>query len=142
MKKNIFILAASVILATSCATTSKSESSTNDLNGEWTGDKIKGTTINKNAGDEIPYLGFDVKQKGIHGCTGCNYLTGSFEVKPNNTIDLSHVGSTRKLCADMTNERLVLNALSSVNSFKADKKGHLFLTDKNGKTVMELNKKK
>lgn len=140
MKKNIFIIAMAALLTTACSTTNK-VASTADLNGEWTVEKVNGTAIDKKAGDEIPFLGFDVDKMSIYGCAGCNRLTGSIEIQ-NDVLDLSKVGSTRMMCANMTNEQIVLGALGNVSSFKIDEKGNLLLTNKQGKTVMELAKKK
>ena len=57
MKKNIFIIAMAAVMASACSS-SKQVASSADLNGEWTIEKVNGTAINKNAGDEIPFLGF------------------------------------------------------------------------------------
>lgn len=140
MKKNLFIIGTAAIMATACSTANKI-GSTADLNGEWTVEKVNGTAIDKTAGDEIPFIGFDVNKKSIYGNTGCNRLTGTFDATADG-LDLSKIGSTRMMCANMTNEQLVLGALANVNSFKTDKKGNLLLTDKQGKTVIELEKKK
>lgn len=140
MKKNIFIIGMAALLSTACSTTNK-VASTTDLNGEWTVEKVNGTAIDKKAGDEIPFLGFDVDKKSIYGCTGCNRLTGSIEIN-NENLDLSKVGSTRMMCANMTNEQIVLGALDKVKSFKINEQGNLLLTNKQGKTIIELQKKK
>ena len=135
MKKNIFIIAMAAVMASACS------SSTADLNGEWTIEKVNGTAIHKNAGDEIPFLGFEVDKKNVYGCTGCNNLTGTMEIK-DNKLDLSKMGCTQMLCADMTNEQIVLGALEKVNSFSINENGNLILSNKQGKAVIELAKKK
>lgn len=140
MKKNIFIIAMATVMASACSS-SKQVASSADLNGEWTIEKVNGTAINKNAGDEIPFLGFEVDKKNVYGCTGCNNLTGTMEIK-DNKLDLSKMGCTQMLCADMTNEQIVLGALEKVNSFSINENGNLILTNKQGKAVIELAKKK
>ena len=77
----------------------------------------------------------------MYGCTGCNNLTGTMEIK-DNKLDLSKMGCTQMLCADMTNEQIVLGALEKVNSFSIDENGNLILSNKQGKAVIELAKKK
>ena len=42
----------------------------------------------------------------------------------------------------MTNEQIVLGALEKVNSFSIDENGNLILSNKQGKAVIELAKKK
>ena len=140
MKKNIFIIAMAAVMASACSS-SKQVASSADLNGEWTIEKVNGTAINKSVGDEIPFLGFDVDKKNVYGCTGCNNLTGTMEIK-DNKLDLSKMGCTQMLCADMTNEQIVLGALEKVNSFSIDENGNLILSNKQGKAVIELAKKK
>lgn len=125
-------------MTASCTTTKTTAVS--DINGEWTIEKINGNTINKESAEKEVFLGFDSAKKSIYGCTGCNRLTGVFDVDKNG-LDLSKVGSTRMMCHDMTTETLVLGALQQVKSFKTDKKGTLMLTDEAGKTVIELKRK-
>ena len=60
----------------------------------------------------------------------------------NGKINLDNMGSTRMMCADMTNERKVLEALGKVKGYEIDAKGNLLLTNAQGKEVMLLVKKK
>ena len=46
------------------------------------------------------------------------------------------------MCADMTNERKVLEALGKVKGYEIDAKGNLLLTNAQGKEVILLVKKK
>lgn len=138
MKKNLIIFGMAALIAASCTTTKKV--SVTDINGEWTVEKINGTALNKETAENEVFLGFDTTKNAIYGCTGCNRLTGTFNVI-DNSIDLSKVGSTRMMCHDMTTETLMLQALQQVKTFKTDKNTKLMLTDQNGKTVIELKKK-
>ena len=126
-------------LLASCSTSQKATSLT-ALNGEWNIEKIEGKAIDKSLSENEAFLGFDTAKKSVYGCTGCNRLTGTFNVI-DNSIDLSKVGSTRMMCHDMTTETLMLQALQQVKTFKTDKNTKLMLTDQNGKTVIELKKK-
>ena len=56
-------------LMTSCSSTQKM-ASVADLSGEWTIERINGSAIDKKAGDEIPFLGFDTNDKRVYGNTG------------------------------------------------------------------------
>ena len=77
----------------------------------------------------------------IYGNTGCNSLTGELKAD-NGKINLDNMGSTRMMCADMTNERKVLEALGKVKGYEIDAKGNLLLTNAQGKEVILLVKKK
>ena len=110
------------------------------LNGEWSIENVKGEKV---TAEEIPFLGFDVKEQRIYGSTGCNLLTGSLPVDSlaQGVIDFSAMGSTRKMCHDMKAEQTILGALATVEGFSFDKEGNLVLTDGEGKNVMLLEKK-
>ena len=45
------------------------------------------------------------------------------------------------MCADMTNETKVLQALNEVEKYHIEKNGTLVLTDSKGKAVIELEKR-
>ena len=140
MNKNLFISMAAIALMTSCSSTQKM-ASVADLSGEWTIERINGSAIDKKAGDEIPFLGFDTKGKRVYGNTRCNSLTGLLKTK-NNKIDLSDMGCTLMMCADMTNEQKVLKALDKVKRFDVNNDGELVLTDNANSEIFLLKKKK
>lgn len=111
------------------------------LGGEWTIEKIEGNAIDKAAGDEIPFIGFDEREKRVYGSTGCNSLTGALKAD-NGRIDFGALGCTRMMCADMTNERKVLDALQKVKKYQISEAGNLELTTSAGTVVIELAPKK
>ena len=139
MKKILMMAATTAALMTACCSTK--QVSTSALKGEWTIETIQGTPIDKNAGEQIPFLGFDVNGNKLYGCTGCNRLSGGLDVV-DGKFDWSKLACTRMMCADMTNETKVLQALSQVKWFKKGAKGTLELTDGKGKTIMTLAPKK
>lgn len=141
MNKNIFYAAMAATLLASCSTAEKTTSLA-ALNGEWNIEKIEGKSIDKSLNENEAFLGFDTAKKSVYGSTGCNRLTGSFDIDANNVLDLSKMGSTRMMCKDMTTETMVLEALQKVKTFKVDKKGNLLLTNEKGNAVIELAKKK
>lgn len=140
MKTTTFATLAVTALLTGCSS-SKTMTPSASLAGEWTIEKIDGNAIDKKAGDNIPFMGFDTSAKRIYGNTGCNSLTGELKAD-NGKIDLDNMGSTRMMCADMTNERKVLDALGKVKGYRIDAKGNLLLTNAQGKEVILLAKKK
>lgn len=140
MKKIIFSALAALALTASCSST-RQTASVSRIAGEWTIEKINGAAIDKTAGENIPFMGFDTQKKLIYGTTGCNRLTGALNAD-NGKIDLSKTGSTRMMCADMTNEEKVLGVLSKVKKYEINKKGNLILTDEAGNELIMLTKKK
>ena len=140
MKTITFATLVAAAMLTGCSS-SKTIAPLTSLAGEWTIEKIDGNAIDKKAGDEVPFMGFDTTAKRIYGNTGCNSLTGELKAD-NGKINLDNMGSTRMMCADMTNERKVLEALGKVNGYEIDAKGNLLLTNAQGKEVILLVKKK
>ncbi len=129
----------SVLLGTtflcSCGTQNKSVV---DLAGEWNIITVEGQKVSS---EEIPFLGFDVKENRMYGNAGCNNIMGSVALNSKKgSIELSNVGATRRMCPDMKLEDKVLNALEKVKSYKATKKG-VELTDAEGKVLFGLEKK-
>ena len=141
MNKNILYAAMAATLLASCSTAEKATSLA-ALNGEWNIERIEGKSIDKSLSENEAFLAFDTVKKSVYGSTGCNRLTGSFDVDANNFLDLSKMGSTRMMFKDMTTETMVLEALQKVKTFKVDKKGNLLLTNEKGNAVIELAKKK
>ncbi len=128
-------------LLTACGT-GKNASSLYSLNGEWNIVKVEGKSVKASDEGEKPFLGINIQDKTVYGFTGCNRLTGALGIdEKTKALDFGATGSTRMMCADMTNEQMVLEGLGKVKGFKAGKEGTLNLTDADGKTVMELKKK-
>ncbi|MDY3841563.1 MAG: META domain-containing protein [Prevotella sp.] len=139
MKKKMIVAAAVAALFTACASTQRA-TSPDALVGEWTIERIHGTAIDKKAGEQIPFLGFDRENKRIYGHSGCNRLSCGWDVQAG-TLDTKLMASTRMMCADMTNETKVLQALNEVEKYHIEKNGTLVLTDSKGKAVIELEKR-
>lgn len=140
MKITFFTALAALVFMTSCSST-QGVTSVSNIAGEWTIEQINGSAIDKKAGDSVPFLGFDVKDKRVYGNTGCNSLTGILKIDANN-IDFGNMGCTRMMCANMGNEQKVLNALNQVKKFNLNAHGNLVLTNNNGKEIILLVKKK
>lgn len=58
-----------------------------------------------------------LKGTQVNGNTGCNSFFGTFELKAENVIGFSKMGSTMMACKDMEIERLFLDALSNTNTY-------------------------
>ena len=133
MKKNL-ILAVALIVMAAC-----NEKKTMDvLSGEWNVVAIGEMAVSDEAG---AFMGFDMNEKVIYGSTGCNQLTGAMPETVNTDVPLfGALGSTRRMCPDMTVEDAMLPALGAVVDFKVEG-DKLFLLDVAGNAVMSLQKR-
>ncbi len=111
------------------------------LDGKWYAQVIDGQAVPQSE-SETPFIGFDAKKGSIYGFTGCNRLTGSFNLKDlqSGKADFSALGSTRMLCQDAKWERPFLDALAKTKQLRLAG-NYIFLNDENGKQLMKLSKK-
>lgn len=139
--KKLFIATAVAATLAGCAcqkTTMKDA-----MSHEWNIDKIDGQTL-ENKGEKAPFIAFDVENSRVYGNASCNSLTGGFKVEGDankGTIDLTPMGMTRMMCANMETEDKIVNALGRVKKYRFAKKS-LILTDSNDNAVMEMSIKK
>lgn len=111
-----------------------------NINGEWTVYAVRG---NKVEGEERPYITFDLRAKRFYGNNGCNVINGDISVGNDNSLSISNVISTMKMCQDAPYEYTINLAIDDVRSFRPRQEGSitfLDLIDKGGKTVMELRR--
>lgn len=138
MKKNKIIWAG--IVACGMSGCQSSQNLTTEMLGgsdgrEWQVVAMEGTSVSPSS--ETPFLGFDTKGK-LWGFTGCNRLTGQYELKRGGVIDMSKVGSTMMLCPEDKYEATFMTALRAVRKAGIQAKKSLTLMDEQGKTVIEL----
>ena len=92
-----------------------------------------------NATEETPFISFQTEETRFYGTTGCNSFFGEFNTSDNkNEISLTNVGSTKKLCEDMTVEDAIFSAFSQVTSVNYDN-DKMQLKNASGNVVMELS---
>lgn len=134
MKKNLVLAVVALIVMAAC-----NEKKTMDvLSGEWNVVAIGEMAVPDEAG---AFMGFDMNEKVIYGSTGCNQLTGAMPETVNTDVPLfGALGSTRRMCPDMTVEDAMLPALGTVVDFKVEG-DKLFLLDVAGNAVMSLQKR-
>lgn len=142
--KKMFVslcMASALTGLSSCGST-KNAATLSSIDGEWNIIEINGTVVVPAPGQEFPFIGFDTKNGTVYGNSGCNRMTGSFDVnaKPG-TISLGAMGSTRMACPDMTVEQNVLKALNAVRSFGKLAGGGIGFYDADNNPVMVLVKK-
>lgn len=134
------MLAAGLLLSVCACNTNKNATPGGDLTGEWIIREVNGKEIKAKSADETPYLGFSTTDNRIYGNTGCNLLTGSFKANPKsaNKLDLSKVGSTRMMCADMQTEQTILSALDKVTNYATATGDELWLLNAQHKVTVRL----
>lgn len=131
---NLFVALMAAFVMVSCAEKKTFEA----INGEWNVVSI-GTFAVPDSVDA--FVGFNVPEQLVYGFTGCNHLTGALPAEVNASVPMfAALGSTRKMCPDMTVEDALLPALGQVVDFKVDGDKLSFL-DAAGATVVSLEKR-
>ena len=131
---NLFAALMAVVVMVSCA----GKKSFNALGGEWNVVSV-GELVVPDSVDA--FLGFDIAEQLVYGCTGCNQLTGALPAEVSPEVPMfAAMGSTRMMCADMTVEDAMLPALGQVVDFKIEGNS-LYLLDAEGNTEISLVKR-
>lgn len=142
--KNVWVTfcIVSIALAMFSCRSSKEVASLYSLNGEWNIVEINGTKVTPSQEQGIPFIGFNTTTGKVYGNSGCNRLMGSFDVNAKaGLLDLGQLGSTRMMCADMTLEQNVLNALALVKGYKKLGKASMALCNSSNRPLIVLEKK-
>ena len=131
------MMALAAMMVSSCD--SKKAVAVDALNGEWDVVAIDGQKVDA---EELPYIGFDIKEKRVYGFAGCNRIMGTFDTDSLNpgTITLSDMAATKMMCPDMTIEDNLLKAISAVAGYSTIGNGFT-LTDASGKALISLVKR-
>ena len=110
MKKNLILVMMTLCMMTACG----EKKSFDMLGGEWNVVSV-GDMIVPDSADA--FLGFDIAEQLVYGSTGCNQLTGSLPAELNPEVSMfAAMGSTRRMCADMSVEDALLPALGQACS--------------------------
>ena len=132
--KNIIL---SIVLGFMCISCCSNKYAAANISGDWKIDNVFGTQVN--AEEEVPFISFQTEESRFYGTTGCNSFFGEFNTSDNkNEISLTNVGSTKKLCEDMTVEDAIFSAFIKVASVNYDNE-KMQLKDESGNVLMELS---
>ena len=132
--KNIIL---SIVLGFMCISCCSNKYSAANISGDWEIDKVLGIEVN--ATEQTPFISFQKEESRFYGNTGCNSFFGEFNTSDNkNEISLTNVGSTKKLCEDMTVEDAIFSAFIKVASVNYDNE-KMQLKDESGNVLMELS---
>lgn len=141
MKKINLALLGGIIALSSCSTAEK-VMTLNDIEGEWNIVEVSGETLDTSKSETKPFIGFDIAERRVYGCSGCNRMMHRLDENAKaGTIDLENMASTMMMCPDMDTERKVLDALTKAKSYRKAGKNKVELCDANGMRVALLTKK-
>lgn len=134
MKKNLVLGMMALCLMTACG----GKKSLEVLGGEWNVVSVGDMAVPESAD---AFLGFNIAEQLIYGSTGCNQLTAALPTELNPDVSLfAAMGSTRRMCADMSVEDALLPALAQAVDFRIDGDS-LYLLDAAGNTVAVLKRR-
>jgi heat shock protein HslJ len=107
------------------------------INDIWTAVRINGNPINRMV--KVPQLEVNVSEMKIFGSDGCNNYFGTITELTEETIAISGIGSTRKMCPDMEVPERYNAALSKINNYSFNERLLVF-RDKDGNEVLAFLK--
>lgn len=136
MKKvtGLFVALIATIVMVSCVEKKSFEM----LAGEWNVVAVGEMAVPDSAD---AFMGFNIAEQLVYGFTGCNHLTGTLPAKVDAKAPLfAAIGSTRKMCVDMSVEDALLPALGQVVDFNVHG-DNLYFLDAEGKVMVSLVKR-
>ena len=121
-----------------------STSTDRSLSGHWYIKSVGSTTLRSIEDEEWPFLEFVPTEARFYGMDGCNVVNGSYRVGNGNSLELSNVATTMKLCDGDSLAYPIARALNSTRGFTLsngpDGTSLLNLVDNAQRTVMTLRK--
>ncbi|MEO8210607.1 MAG: copper resistance protein NlpE N-terminal domain-containing protein [bacterium] len=119
------------------ADTIKKSAASNSINGMWTLSEIDGQKVDKTIyKNGLPNIDIREADNKFSGSTGCNRINGASTIVGNEVVFTKFI-TTRMSCPG-TGESEFITALTSIDSYKADK-AMLILLSK-GKSIMKFTK--
>ena len=97
------------------------------LDGTWKVISMNGVEEMENP----PTITFNSEEKRVSGFTGCNNFFGSYD-PDTKQMDFSKMGTTRKMCPDMSVENNFLNNLREISHYQIEGNQLLFYNKDNG----------
>ncbi|WP_197276106.1 META domain-containing protein [Mangrovimonas sp. TPBH4] len=96
------------------------------LEGTWEANYIMGAP--KDLGEIYPHgapkITFDLEKETTGGQTGCNNFSAPIKIDGNSIQFNEAMAVTRKMCPDMTGEKLFLETLKKINKFSISEEGN------------------
>lgn len=114
------------------------------LGGHWFINTVGTITLDGYDDEDWPFIEFVPTEGRFYGNNGCNVINGSYHVDGGQSIALSEIATTMRLCESDSLEFPIARALDSTRSFAVSttRQGLTILTLRNAKnaTVMTLSK--
>ncbi|MDE7336239.1 MAG: META domain-containing protein [Muribaculaceae bacterium] len=114
------------------------------LGGHWYIKTVGAIELRGIDDEEWPFIEFVPAEARFYGQDGCNIINGSYRIDGGNSLQLSQLASTRKLCQGDSLAYPIANALNRTAGFtvatQSDGTSLLNLVDSAQKTVMTLRK--
>ena len=108
---------------------------------KWTLSELDGKPVAVDNAARTPQLAFFSGQiNRVTGTTGCNRITGTFEIGADNMLKFLPLATTKMACIGENIETPFLEALSGVDQFSIDDNNSLLLV-RAGKTIMKFSGK-
>lgn len=85
--------------------------------------------------DEWPFIEFVPAEARFYGNNGCNIINGSYQIGSAQTLELSNVAATMRMCPSDSLEFPIARALDAVKSYSVT-------TGKDGSTILNLHNDK
>lgn len=85
----------------------------------WELVELMGKPIDARTG-QSPWMRFESKGSRVHGFSGCNRFSGTYELEPGNRIRFSRVAATQMACPDVGVEMDFHRAVSGADSFNVN----------------------
>ncbi|MCM1309515.1 MAG: META domain-containing protein [Bacteroides sp.] len=112
------------------------------LDGRWYIKSVGTITLRHFEDEEWPYIEFIPTEARFYGHDGCNIINGTYRIPSGQTLQLSNVATTMKMCEGDTLAYPIAKALNDVSSFStsngADGSRILNLYNAANHTVMTL----
>ncbi len=124
---------------TSCKSTAKILSTIDDIDGEWIVTFIGEEDV-RDYEDKATII-FNIQERRVSGNAGCNSFFADIKSIDNDKLELSSIGSTKRLCKDMNLEHSVLRAINQVEKFEINQDKELLLKDSQKKVLLKLKQK-
>lgn len=114
------------------------------LAGHWYIKSVGATTLHSIDDEEWPFIEFVPTEARFYGLDGCNVVNGSYRVGNGNTLELSNIATSMKLCEGDSLAYPIARALNATRGFTlsagSDGTSLLNLLDEAQRTVMTLRK--
>ncbi|MBQ8863513.1 MAG: META domain-containing protein [Rikenellaceae bacterium] len=127
--KNILIMAATVIMATSCCPCRKGKSTNAELTGTtWKAITLNIDGTNTTISDKAEGYTLIISEGRVNGQGDCNSYFGNFSSK-NGKISISGMGSTKAMCPNQEREDKFMQILATANGYSIENDKLMLLRD-------------